>query len=211
MAYLTRAEESPFRGLVQTGVVGDLSGQLQWNVLKGLTSIFRELKGGRLYHQTVDYAAKWRRRELADSALVIAGSDAADKFQIWSGPDGPWRAVFIRFFTLVRKRFGDDDLGAHNAWGRTSSNLFNKISLTILAADYFQFLDDRRRTLNSVDDVDETFNEWLEGVNDQYFARDWRLGGLKKDQGPVQKRWSATWFEYRKDPERLPRVENYRP
>ncbi|HUY47110.1 MAG TPA: hypothetical protein VMV92_15480 [Streptosporangiaceae bacterium] len=211
VAYLTRADESPFKGLVQTGVVGDQVGHLQWSVLKGLTSIFRELRGGRLYHQTVDYAAKWRRRELIDSGLVARGGDPAEKYSIWSEPDGPWRDVFIRFFALVRERFSDDDLEAHNAWGRTSSNLYNKISLTIIAADYFQFLDDRRRSLNSVEDVDETFSEWLEGVNNTYFARDWRMGNLKKDQGPVQKRWAATWFEYRKDPERLPRVENYRP
>ena len=211
VAYLTRADESPFKGVVQTGVVGDASGHLQWNVLKGLTSIFRELKGGRLYHQTVDYSAKWRRRELINSDLVTGGADASDKYQIWSAPDGPWRGVFIRFYTLVRDRFSDEDTEAHNAWGQTTSNLFNKISLTILAADYFQFLDDRRRTLHSIEDVDETFTEWLEGVNNTYFNRDWRMGSLKKDQGPVQKRWSATWFEYRKDPKRLPRVENYRP
>jgi hypothetical protein len=211
VAYLTRSDESPFKGLVQTGVVGDSGGHLQWNVLKGLTSIFRELKGGKLYHQTVDYAAKWRRRELINSDLVGDGSDASEKFKIWSSPDGPWRDVFIRFYTLVRDRFGDSDPEAHNAWGRTTSNLYNKISLTILGADYFQFLDDRRKTLNAIDDVNETFEEWLDGVNGTYFNRDWRMGSLKKDQGPVQKRWSMVWFEYRKDPERLPRVENYRP
>ena len=184
VAYLTRADESPFKGLVQTGITGENKNLLQWNVLKGLTTIFRELKGGRLYHQTVDYAAKWRRRELSDSSLVADGTDASEKYEIWSAPDGPWREIFVRFFTLVRDRFADDDPEAHNAWGNSAGNLFNKISLTILAADYFQFLDDRRRALNSVDDVDESFEEWLEGVNDTYFARDWRMGSLKKDQRP---------------------------
>ena len=99
--YLTRAEDSPFRGVVQTGVIGDQAGHLQWNVLKGLTSIFRELKGGRLYHQTVDYAMKWRRRELIDSHFVSDGADAAEKYRIWSAPDSPWRDVFVRFYTLV--------------------------------------------------------------------------------------------------------------
>lgn len=211
VAYLTRADESPFKGLVQTGVVGDSNSFLQWNVLKGLTSIFRELKGGRLYHQRVDFAAKWRKRDLASSDFVAAGSDEAEKFKIWSAPDGPWRDVFVKFFSLVRERFADDDPEAHNAWGTTKSNLYNKISLTILAADYFQFLDERRRTLNAIEDVEETFKEWLDGVDITYFARDWRLGGLKKDQGPMQKKWSTTWLDYRKDPERLPRVENYRP
>lgn len=211
VAYLTRADESPFKGLVQTGVVGDSNNFLQWNVLKGITSIFRELKGGKLYHQKVDFAAKWRRRELASSEFVADGTDDADKFRIWSAPDGPWRDVFVKFFTLLRDRFADDDPEAHNAWGTTKSNLYNKISLTILAADYFQFLDERRRTLNTIEDVEQTFEEWLDGVDITYFARDWRLGGLKKDQGPMQKKWSTTWLDYRKDPERLPRVENYRP
>jgi hypothetical protein len=211
VAYLTRAEESPFRNLVQTGVIGDESGHLQWNVLKGLTSIFRELRGGRLYHQTVDYAAKWRRRELLQSAFVADGADAEEKFKIWSAPDGPWRAVFIRFFTLVQQKFADSDREAHNAWGWTTSNLYNKITLTILSADFFQFLDDHRLTLNSIEDVDEAVGEWLEGVSEQYFSRDFRMGSLKKDQGPVQKRWAEVWFEYRKDPQRLPRVERYRP
>jgi len=210
VAYLTRSDDSPFKGLVQTGVTGDQGGSLQWNVLKSLTTIFRELRGGRLYHQTVDYAVKWRRRELPDSQLVAAGADGLEKFSIWSEPDGPWRDVFVRFFTLVRSKFADDDLEAHNAWGKTTSNLYNKVSLTILAADYFQFLDDNRRTLDSVDDVDATFGAWLDGVNSQYFARDWRMG-LKRDQAAVQRRWAETWFEYRKDPERLPRVEKYRP
>jgi hypothetical protein len=211
VAYLTRADQSPFKGLVQTGMTGDESGHLQWNVLKGLTSIFRELHGGKLYHQTVDYAAKWKRRELLESDLVADGADPKEKFELWSAPDGPWREVFIRFFTLIRNRFADDDPEAHNAWGRTTSNLYNKISLTILAADYFQFLVDRRFTLDSVAEVNDTFDEWLDGVSDQYFARDWRMGSLKKDQAPVQKRWATLWFEYRKDPQRLPRNDTYRP
>lgn len=211
VAYLTRATESPFRGYVQTGVVGDSGSHLQWTVLKSLTAIFRELRGGKLYHQTVDYADKWRRRQLGDSALVADGSDADEQYALWSAPDGPWRSVFIRFFTLIRDRFGDVDPNAHNAWGNTESNLFNKVSLTILAADYFQFLCDGAQTLNSVDDVDSTVASWLDEVNNTYFARDWRLGGLKKDQAPVRKAWASTWFEYRKDPTRLPRTENYRP
>ncbi|MDV6304460.1 MULTISPECIES: hypothetical protein [Rhodococcus] len=210
VAYLTRADESPFKGLVQTGVE-DSNRLLPWTVLKGLTSIFRELKGGRLFHQKNDYAAKWRRRLLSDSKYVSEGSDAAEQFEIWQATDGPWREVFVRFFSLMRLRFGDDDLLANNAWGATSSNLYNKISLTILAADYFQFLDEKDRTLSSLDDVDSTVEAWLRDVDGQYFARDWGMGSLKKDQKAVREKWATTWFEYRKDPVRLPRSENYKP
>ena len=102
-------------------------------------------------------------------------------------------------------------MNASNAWGNTDSNLFNKISLTILAADYFQFLRERRLSLNSVDDVDTTVAEWLEGTNPSYFNRDWGLTSIKKDQTAVRNNWAATWTEYRKNPVRLPRSENYRP
>jgi hypothetical protein len=212
VAYLTRAPDSPFHKVVQTGVSGDSGGHLQWNVLKGLTTIFRELRGGRLYHQKVDYADKWRRQQLADSDFVSVGSDDAEKYAIWSAQDGPWREVFIRFYELIKQRFGTDDPNANNAWGDTSKNLFNQVTLTILAADYFQFLCDAKKTLNKVDDVDQTVDEWLEDVNNSYFAKDWNLPkGLKKAQAPVQKAWASTWLEYRKDPKKLPNISNYRP
>jgi len=212
VAYLTRAEASPFVGLVQTGVSGDDSSHLQWTVLKGLTTIFRELRGGRLYGQNNDYADIWKTNHLSDSALVADGADVDEKYRLWSAPGGPWRAVFMRFYTLIRDRFGDpNDMNASNAWGNTDSNLFNKISLTILAADYFQFLRERRQTLNSVDDVDSTVGEWLEETNPSYFNRDWGLTNIKKDQTAVRNKWAATWTEYRKNPVRLPRSENYRP
>lgn len=213
VAYLTRANESPFKALVQTGITGDNTGLLPWSVLNSLTSIFRELKGGKLYHQTNDYAAKWRNRGgFRESQFVAEGTDDLEKYAIWSAPDGPWRSVFIRFYTLVRERFGSNDPGANNYWGDTSSNLYNKISLTILAADFFQFLDERRgANLDTLQDVDDLFSEWLDGVSDQYFAREWRMRGLKKDQSAVQKKWSELWFEYRKDPERMPRVDSFRP
>ncbi len=212
VAYLTRADASPFVSLVQTGVSGDQSSHLQWTVLKGLTTIFRELRGGRLYGQNNDYADIWRTRHLDESAMVTDGADPSEKYRLWSAPGGPWRSVFMRFYALVRDRFGDpSDMNASNAWGNTDSNLFNKISLTILAADYFQFLCDRRLSLNAMEDVDSTVNEWLDGTNPSYFNRDWGLTSIKKDQTAVRNKWAATWTEYRKNPVRLPRSENYRP
>lgn len=212
VAYMTRAGESPFAGLVQTGVSGDDNRHLQWTVLKGLTAVFRELRGGRLYGQSNDYAAIWRDKHLPDSALVSDAEEGDEALRLWAAADGPWRAVFTRFYLLIRDRFGDpDDMEAHNAWGNTASNLYNKISLTILAADYFQFLVERRLTLDSVDDVDSTVKDWLQDTNEAYFNREWRMGSLKKDQKAVKEQWAKVWSEYRKNPSRLPRVENYRP
>ncbi|WHM36020.1 hypothetical protein [Streptomyces sp. BPTC-684] len=210
VAYMTRSSDSPFKGLVQTGIGGDASGLLKWTVLKSLTAIFRELKGGKLFGQSVDFADLWRRKLLEDSEFVSAGQTLESKQIIWQAADGPWRDVAIKFFWEIRTRFGDDDQNSHNAWGNTNSNLYNKIHLTILSADYFQFLTDRDLTLSSVADVTETMDSWLQGVNLQYFNRDWRVG-LKKDQKAVRERWAKVWVEYRKDPERLPRVENYKP
>ncbi|MFB6931235.1 hypothetical protein ACFCXR_40450, partial [Streptomyces noursei] len=210
VAYMTRSSKSPFMGLVQTGIGGDASNLLKWTVLKSLTSIFRELKGGKIFGGTVDFADVWRRKYFESSDLVSAGTSLEEKYSIWKAPDGPWRDVAIRFFWEIRDRFGDDDQNAHNAWGSTTSNLYNKIHLTILAADYFQFLTERKMTLNSIEDVNSTVQSWLEDVNNQYFNRDWRVG-LKKDQRAVREKWAKVWVEYRKDPERLPRVENYTP
>lgn len=211
VAFLTRSETSPFFGLVQTGVSGDDRRHLKWTVLTSLTTIFRELNGGRLYGQNNDYAAIWRERHLADSKFVADGADANEKFAIWSAADGPWRDVFVRFFGLVRDRFGSDDMNAQNAWGNTSSNLYNKIHLTILAADYFQFLVDKEISISDVDGVTESVTKWLQGTNEGYFNRDWKMGNLKKDQQPVKLQWARVWSEYRRNPARLPRVENYRP
>ncbi|MFJ2764651.1 ParB N-terminal domain-containing protein [Streptomyces prasinus] len=210
VAYMTRSSESPFMGLVQTGIGGDASNLLKWTVLKSLTSIFRELKGGKIFGGTVDFADVWRRKHFESSNLVSTGTTLEEKYNIWKAPDGPWRDVAIRFFWEIRDRFGDDDQNAHNAWGSTTSNLYNKIHLTILTADYFQFLTERKITLNSIEDVNSTVQSWLEDVNNQYFNRDWRVG-LKKDQRAVREKWAKVWVEYRKDPERLPRVENYTP
>ncbi|MEU4330414.1 hypothetical protein [Nonomuraea dietziae] len=211
VSYMTRAQDSPFKGLVQTGMGGDDRHHLQWSVLKSLTSIFRGLTGGRIFGEGNDYAQLWQERHLASSRLVDQGETPEEKYDIWRAPDGPWRDLFVRFFTLIRDRFGDpSDPEASNAWGNSNKNLYNKISLTILTADYFQYLCESKEVLHSVDDVDRTVADWLEGVSDQYFARDWRMD-LKKDQRRVRETWAKVWVQYRKNPARLPRVENFTP
>jgi hypothetical protein len=211
IAYLTRAPESPFRGLVQTGMRGDRSEHLQWTVLQGLVRVFREFSGGRLYGYKNDYASLWCQRFLSQSELISDTETHEEKKELWGQPDGPWRDVFVRFFTLLRDFFGDPgDIEASNAWGNTRSNLFNKVSLTILSADYFEYLTSSKQTLNSIEDVDRTFQGWLDGVNRGYFNRDWQLTNVKKDSVKVRNKWATLWLEYRRDPSRLPKVSEYK-
>jgi hypothetical protein len=203
VAYLTRAEESPFRGFVQTGMDKDRPDLLKWSVLQGIVSIFRNLRGGRPYHESVDYTKAWRDNYFLLCGLVGGESDT-ERFEDWSRPDGPWRDVFIRFYVNIRDYFGDtNDADTWNSWGSTAkSNLFNKVSLTILACDYFDYIYTQAEPLGSLGDVDRTFMEWLKGgrVSKSYFNRDWKLEGLKKDQRTVMVKWSKNWHEYRKVP-----------
>jgi hypothetical protein len=214
VAYLTRYPGSPFCGLVERGLAADVKELLPWSVLRSLVDIFQRLEGGRLFHSRIDYAAKWRRDFLRESGVVTGwetrGFDTA--YECWRDTDGPWRGVFIAFWKAVRTRLGDDsDAEAKNYWGSArKSQLFNKISLTILAADFFQYLCDTKIKIADENAVPDLVTDWLAGVSDRYFSRDWNLSGVKKDSTGIRIRWSKLWVEYRKDPRSLPRTSDYR-
>jgi len=214
VAYFTRNPDSPFFGRVERGLSSDRGDLLQWNVLLSLVSIFRQLKGGRLFGETNDYADKWKRTYLPNSNIV---SDWQTKgfhsaFEYWNHFNGPWRDVFAKFWSTVRDKLADPhDDSANNYWGSPrTSNIFNKVSLTILVADFFQYLCERRLGIDSVQTIPRLVDEWLDGVNTSYFNRDWKLEGVKKDTPGRKKQWARLWVEYRKDPQRLPRVDQYR-
>lgn len=215
IASLSRDERSPFCGLVEKGLATEGPGLLSWSVFGSIVRMFRELQGGKLFGQRNDYADKWKREFLPNSGIIKAHASVgfADPYEFWRDLRGPWREVFIVFWSAVRDRFANvDDDQAYNYWGNPrTSNLFNKISLTILAADYFQFLCELRSGIDSSEHVKDLVNDWLDGVADNYFSRDWRLSGVKKDSIIVRNQWADLWFEYRKDPVRLPRVEAYAP
>jgi hypothetical protein len=214
ITYLARAPDSPFCGLVERGLTGDSSNLLQWGVFASLISLFRDLRGGKLYHEGNDYASRWRTKHLDESVIaadfVNQGFDSA--FGFWSSQAGPWRDVFVSFFSEIRDRFGNQtDNAAHNFWGSPrNSNLFNKISLTILSADFFQFLVERKLAIASPEAVSILVDDWLEDVNLNYFNRDWRLSGVKKDATGIRSQWSYQWSQYRKNPTQLPHVKMYR-
>ncbi len=212
IAFLTRHPDSPFKGLVEKGLTNEGNDLLQWNVLGALVRIFRELKGGKLYHEKVDYADKWRRSLLDGSGIVSGAPSGTSKLAYWSRQDGPWRDVFIAFWAAVRDKLAvTDDSEAGNYWGAPRrSNLFNKVSLTILAGDFFQFLTDKEYGFDAAVDVASYVDEWLKDVKVTYFARDWKLAGVKKDGPGTRNQWAYLWAQYRKDPVQVPQVATFR-
>lgn len=214
IAYLTRNPESPFYQLVERGLSSDNAGLMPWSVLGSIIRIFQELKGGKLYHQKNDYSDLWRRRYLKDSAIVADWSERGFKnpYDYWKSPEGPWRPVFVRFWRCIRDRLATTkDEEAFNYWGSgRKSYIFNKISLTILAADFFQYLCDRGLPIESDSQIDTLVADWLAEVDPSYFARDWNVASVKKDSTGTRNRWAKLWSEYRKDPQRLPALKMFR-
>ncbi|WP_338767794.1 hypothetical protein V7968_02340 [Nocardia vulneris] len=199
VAFLTRFEGSPFRGLVQTGVGRETPNLLIWPVLKGLVGIFRELKGGRLYFSTVDSAAQWRKGQLANCGVVAEGDSDADKFTLWSEPDGPWRDLFITFYIKVRDKLGNvTDPEMSNYWGKTTSQLYNKIYLTILAADFFDYIATKEISFDSIETMETVVDEYLGPLDARYFSRTWKIEGVKKDALATKRKWATLWHDYRK-------------
>ncbi|MGU3422450.1 hypothetical protein, partial [Methylobacterium sp. D54C] len=221
-SFMARNEGSPFAGKVELGLSGgkgtNKNELLAWPVMVALVRIFRELSGAYLYHQkSNDFAKSWADRSLASSPIVsgyrAAGHESPPAY--WEAFDGPWREVFIAFWSYVADFFGDDEEpSAWNYWGNPrTSNLFNKISLNILAADFFRFLRVNAVALESAEQVEAECEKWLAEIDRRYFARDWKLerAGVKKDSPGIRTAWAKTWDEYRLKPERLPRPENYKP
>lgn len=211
ITWAVRNPESPFFNLVERGMQSDKKGLLQWNVMGSLIQIFRDLKGGNLFHAKVDYAKSWREKHLANSGLIESSKDD-EAYNEWRSLDGVWKVFFIVFWSRIRDIFGEiEDNDRFNYWGNTRrSNLFNKVTLTILAADFFRYLCIAKITLDSKEQIHQVIDEWLEDVNPKYFDRDWELAGVKKDSTGIRAKWSELWTEYRDSPEQLPQVRLYR-
>ena len=216
-SYMARNRRSPFAGLVDLGMSGSNQNELlPWPVLVSLVQIFRDLNGAALYHQKNDYAATWRMKCLDQSQIVAAHQAAgfSTAYEHWRAFDGPWRGVFIEFWAAVHDFFGStNDKSDHNYWGSPrKSNLFNKPSLHILAADFFRYMTMSKSTIENDAQVKEIVVDWLADVDKSYFNRDWKLdrAGVKKDSPGIRFTWSKQWDEYRTGPkDRLPDVRNF--
>lgn len=212
--FFARNPQSPFVHLVSRGFDDSSADLLPWTVLRTLINMFRNLSGAKFFHQGSggpDYAKAWAHWCLAGSEIVESETDSENVdhlVAVWAQSGGPWRDVFMAFWTAVRDNLGEtENTEAPNYWGRPrTSNLFNKPMLMTLATDFFSFLNDTRRTIDSPDDVKTAVDEWLRDVKKQYFARDWKLAGVKKDSVGTRKQWSKIWYNYRRDPLRLPAV-----
>ncbi len=216
--YVVRNPESPFRDLVDRGF-GNSGDLLKWGVLLALVNSFRHLSGAKLYHQSKrghDFAAVWRQNWLSESAIVDGfeelGFDSA--YGYWSSRNGPWRDCFMRFWSRVRDLAANTTSpDARNYWGKPShSNLFNKVSLNILLADFFCYMFTKDKTISSVEAIDGLVDGWLGGTKPQdYFGRDWDLANTKKDSPGTRKQWSDLWHSYRTVPnQKLPKYTEFR-
>jgi hypothetical protein len=213
ISLVVRSKDSPFFGKVQRGIDSNNNELLEWNVLGQLLSIFKNLEGGRLFGEANDYAELWKRKFLNISGIASTYAEEGFESQkdYWSSTDGPWLSVFTLFWQIVKNKLASDDPEQENYWGQPrNSNLFNKVSLTILSADFFLYLTDKDKQIDSLADVEKYTSDWLTGVSKTYFERGWDLSGVKKDTTGIKKRWASMWKEYRKNPVRLPMKSLYR-
>lgn len=214
LTYFAKNENSPFAGLVTRGLLGDGTDKLPWSVLGQIVSIFRNLRGAKYFHDPkMDYADIWKRRLLENSNICSewVTHDAPSAFDYWKESDGPWRDVFVSFWIAVRDFLSDtSNKSAPNYWGQPrTSNLFNKPTLLTLTTDFFAYLVESKQTIISADSIKDLVADWLADINKDYFARDWKLSGVKKDSTGIRKQWSYQWFSYRKDPKSLPQISVY--
>jgi len=203
VSILSRTADSPFAGLVTKGMENEGAGKLPWSVLGSLADIFRYLENGRYYHEQADHAKIWRNHQLANSGIVSDWQtlEYESPYAYWQDLNGPWIKVFKAFWTRTRDVLANPKINtAKNFWGSPrDSNIFNKPSLHILAADFFCFLRETKSTIDTIEDVHNLVDGWLEYVSPQYFARDWKLDGVKKDSVGTRKQWSKLWANHRRE------------
>lgn len=203
VSILSRNVDSPFSGRVAKGLHEEGIDKLQWSVLGSLAEMFRYLQGGRLYHDPADHSKTWRTHHL-DSSQIVSDWQAreyATPFDYWQDINGPWIKVFTAFWSRTRDVLANtSDPSAPNYWGNPrESNLFNKPSLHILAADFFCYLKEQKTKIDSIQQISELVDDWLEYASKQYFARDWKLAGVKKDAVGTRRQWSRLWANHRQN------------
>lgn len=203
VSILSRSADSPFKDLVAKGMHEEGTAKLQWSVLSSLADVFRYLEGGRYYHEPSDHAKTWRTHHLEGSSIVAEWQvrEFASPYEYWQDLDGPWLKVFKAFWTSVRDALANATDGtAKNFWGEPrESNIFNKPSLHILTADFFNYLNGKKAKIDSPEQISTLVDDWLEYTSKQYFARDWKLSGVKKDSVGTRRQWSRLWSIHRQN------------
>lgn len=199
---LATSDSSPFSGKVARGFEQEAGSKLPWTVLASLAELFRSLKGAKYYHDSMlDHADVWKKQNLEDCGIVSEwqARDYESAEAYWQDSNGPWRDVFIAFWTKTREKLANsENKDAPNYWGNPrTSNIFNKPSLFILATDFFSFLREQRVNITSLEQINELVEEWLRYVSPNYFNRDWKLSGVKKDSVGTRRQWSYLWCKHR--------------
>jgi hypothetical protein len=214
ISLVAKTKDSAFYQKISRGIESNANELLAWNVAGALISIFRDLRGGTPFGEKNDYAKVWAQENLVNCEIIpsdIRAKGLEDSLKYWSDEKGPWWPVFNAFWSEVRDFFSSDDAGAFNYWGSPrSSNLFNKVSLTILAVDFFEWMAVRQDTIDKPEDISLLVNKWLGRVNRNYFGVDWNMKGQKKDIPAIRENWTKLWKEYRKAPAKLPAKKSYR-
>lgn len=215
ISFIAYSDDSPFKGLIKRGFdEGSTQDKLDMSVADTLVKKFRYLKGGKPFHQNIDYAERWGKSRLDTCAFLDnyqqEGFDT--KYAYWSSENGPWREFFTAFWTTVKDLMSDDNDENAQWKNPRRSNLFNGVQLQILADDFFEFLFNRSPKIETPQNVKDVVKDvWLEFTNrkeKQYFARDWQLGGSKKTDGAVMKKLSQFWYSFRTNPDaRLPSIK----
>jgi len=165
--FFAKNSQSPFAGLVSRGFEDSPTDLLQWSVLLALIKMFRDLRGAKFYHQTssrLDFARAWARWGLRESKIIEpASNDLTEILAVWGQSGGPWRDVFLAFWTAVRDRLADTgNPSSPSYWGHPrTSNLFNKPMLMTLATDFFSYMNDTSITIQKADDVKDVVDRWL--------------------------------------------------
>lgn len=206
---LIKDPDSPFYNRVKRGLGTDDKTMLDWVVFSSLVEMFYSLNNGKLYHEKNDYAKAWRNTHLKDSTLLGTCATTEEAVEKWK--DGVWETVFRIFWKAVKGKFASiDDSSSSAFWGSpATSNIFNKISLTILAASFFEYLVTRDASIDNLPDLEKLIQAWMSKVPENYFNREWKLNGLKKDATGIRRRWSKEWTEYRKIGGALPQSKVY--
>lgn len=213
VTWAARSPESAFSGLVERGFSCASNSLLKWSVMGSIVAIMRDLKGSELWGVESDFAKRWRDSLLEKSTVVdnYAEKGFSTKYEYWRDLNGPWKQFFLVFWNEIKERFSSDDDEKFNYWGKPrQSNLFNKISLTILISDFMKYMVTARTTINNFEDIPSMMDDWLLDVKVNYFDRDWKTFGIKKDSPGIRKQWASIWIKYRENPTQLPTISSYR-